>query len=87
MDLPILYVKEGCPWCEEALGYFKLKNLELNVVDVRSDTVRMNELVSISGQSKTPTLVNGSFVVADFDLTEFEEAMEKNPEEKKNLGL
>ena len=60
MDLPILYVKEGCPWCEEALGYFKLKNLELNVVDVRSDTVRMNELVSISGQSKTPTLVKGA---------------------------
>ena len=51
------------------------------------DTSKMDELVSISGQSKTPTLANGNFVVADFDLAEFEDALEKNPEEKKKLGI
>jgi hypothetical protein len=41
----------------------------------------------VSGQSKTPTLQNGDFVVADFDIEEFEDAMSKNPEEAKKLGL
>jgi hypothetical protein len=47
----------------------------------------MTELVKISGQSKTPTLQNGSFVVADFDIEEFETAMSQNPKEAKKLGL
>ena len=87
MKLPILYIKPGCPWCEDALSYFKAKNLNLDIVNVLLDTSKMDELVSISGQSKTPTLANGNFVVADFDLAEFEDALEKNPEEKKKLGI
>ena len=47
----------------------------------------MSELLEVSGQSKTPTLQNGDFVVADFDIGEFEDAMSKNPEEAKKLGL
>ncbi len=87
MSLPILYIKPGCPWCEDALSYFKAKNLDLDIVDVCTDTSKMDELVSISGQSKTPTLANGNFVVADFDMAEFEEALVRNPEEKKKLGI
>ena len=47
----------------------------------------MSELLEVSGQSKTPTLQNGDFVVADFDIGEFEDAMSTNPEEAKKLGL
>ena len=47
----------------------------------------MSELIEISGQSKTPTLQNGDFIVPDFDLDEFEEAMSKKPEEDVKLGL
>ena len=87
MSKPKLYVKEGCPWCIDALAYFKTKSMELEIIDVRNDPSRMPELIEISGQSKTPTLQNGEFIVADFDIDEFEEAMSKNPEEAKNLGL
>ena len=87
MNKPKLFVKQGCPWCIDALQYFKTKSLELEVIDVRIDSSRMAELVKISGQSKTPTLQNGSFVVADFDIEEFETAMSQNPEEAKKLGL
>ena len=87
MSKPKLYVKEGCPWCIDALAYFKTKSMELEIIDVRNDPSRMPELIEISGQSKTPTLQNGEFIVADFDLDEFEEAMSKNPEEAKKLGL
>jgi glutaredoxin 3 len=87
MSKPKLYVKEGCPWCIDALAYFKTKSMELEIIDVRNDPSRMPELIEISGQSKTPTLQNGDFIVADFDIDEFEDAMSKNPEEAKRLGL
>ena len=87
MSKPKLYVKEGCPWCIDALAYFKTKSMELEIIDVRNDPSRMPELIEISGQSKTPTLQNGDFIVADFDIDEFEEAMSKNPEEAQRLGL
>ena len=87
MDKPKLFVKEGCPWCIDALAFFKSKSIDLEIIDVRKDPSRLPELIEISGQSKTPTLQNGDFIVADFDLDEFECAMSKNPEEAKKLGL
>ena len=87
MNEPILYVKQGCPWCVDALAYFARKEIELEVVDVRTDPSRMNELLEISGQSKTPTLKHGDFVVADFDLDEFEAALAANPQAAKGLGF
>jgi monothiol glutaredoxin len=87
MSKPKLFVKEGCPWCVDALAYFESKSLSFEVIDVRKDLSKMSELLEVSGQSKTPTLQNGDFVVADFDIGEFEDAMSKNPEEAKKLGL
>ena len=87
MEKPVLYVKGGCPWCVDALAYFKDKQVELDVVDVQADPSRMKELIEISAQTKTPTLKHGNFVVADFDLDEFEQALIKNPDSAKKLGL
>ena len=87
MSKPILYVKQGCPWCEDALKYFSEVGLELELIDVRTDPSRMPELEKVSVQSKTPTLKNGDFIVADFDVDEFKQALRENPEEAKKLGL
>ena len=87
MSKPILYVKQGCPWCADASKYFSEVGLKLDLVDVRSDPSRMTELQQVSGQTKTPTLKNGDFVVADFDVEEFKQALRENPEEAKKLGL
>ena len=87
MPKPKLFVKEGCPWCVEALAYFESKSLMMEIIDVRKDPSKMNDLLAASGQSKTPTLQNGDFVVADFDIGEFEQAMSENPEEAQKLGL
>ena len=87
MSKPILYVKKGCPWCTDALQYFSKVGLELNIIDVRTDPSRMSELQEISGQTKTPTLKNGDFVVADFDVDEFKQALKENPDEAQKLGL
>ncbi len=87
MSKPTLYVKQGCPWCIDALAYFKAKDIALDIIDVRLEPHRMKELVEVSGQSMTPTFKHGDFMVADFDLEEFEAALERNPEAKKNLKL
>lgn len=87
MSKPKLFIKEGCPWCIDALAYFKSKSVDLEIIDVRLDPSRMIELIEVSGQNKTPTLQNGEFVVADFDISEFEDAMSKNSNEAKKLGL
>lgn len=87
MPKPKLFVKEGCPWCVDALAYFESKSLMMEIIDVRKDPSKMNDLLAASGQSKTPTLQNGDFVVADFDIGEFEQAMSENPEEAQKLGL
>jgi glutaredoxin len=87
MNLPILYIKQGCPWCVDALEYFKKIDLKLDIVDLQQDSTKMNDLLACSGQSKTPTLKNGDFVVADFDIDEFKQAMLKNPVQAKLLGV
>ena len=87
MSSPILYTKKGCPWCIDALEYFNKANLKLNVIDVLQEPSKMNELRACSGQTKTPTLKNGDFVVADFDIDEFKQAMLENPTQAKELGF
>ena len=86
MSKPTLYIKQGCPWCVDALAYFNAKGIDLEVIDVREEPKRMNELIEVSGQSMTPTFKHGDFLVADFDLEEFEIALEQNPEAKNNLN-
>jgi len=85
MSKPTLYVKQGCPWCVDALAYFNAKGIDLEIIDVRAEPKRMNELIEVSGQSMTPTFKHRDFVVADFDLEEFEAALEQNPKAKNNL--
>ena len=84
---PILYVKSGCPWCTEAIAYFKSKAVQLETREVRSNKVFMEQMIKRSGQSKTPTFVMGDFLVADFDIGEFTAAINKAPAVKTTLGL
>ena len=71
----------------DALSYFESKKMDLEIVDLRVNPDRMDELVAASGQTKTPTLKHDDFVVADFDLDEFAAALEQNPEATAKLGL
>jgi glutaredoxin 3 len=87
LQKPILFVKAGCPWCTEALAYFKAQGLKLESREVRHNKVFMDQMVQHSGQSKTPTFVLGDFVVADFDIGEFKAAINKMPAIKQQLGI
>jgi glutaredoxin 3 len=84
---PILYIKSGCPWCDEALSYFKSNNVQVETREVRRNKVFMEQMVKLSSQSKTPTFVLGTFMVADFDIGEFQTALNQAPAVKAQLGL
>jgi glutaredoxin len=84
---PILYVKSGCPWCREALSFFNAQGVDLDVRDVSENAKDMDAMVTISGQTKTPTFEYDDFVVADFSVDEFLAELNEFPETRHNLGI
>ena len=64
-EKPVLYIKNGCPWCVAALEFFQKHSVTLDVRDVRQDAVARERMEAISGQTKTPTFEFGDFMVAD----------------------
>jgi glutaredoxin len=87
MSKPILYIKSQCPWCKDALAFFKTQNIALDVKDVLKTSKDMSDMQTISGQNLTPTFVYDECVIADFSVDEFKISIESYPEKKALLGL
>ena len=69
----LVYVKNGCPWCVDALSWLKAHEIEHKAVDVYSDPAGFDRMRQISGQSKAPTLeMPDGAVLADFDVGQLE---------------
>jgi len=77
MLLPILYVKVGCPWCDEVIDYLNQNSIEVKTVVVSGNPETMTEMVELSGQSKAPTLNWHGHVLADFGVEELVPFLEK----------
>ncbi len=77
MQTPILYVKIGCPWCDEVIEYLGQNNIEVKTVVVSGNADSMAEMVELSGQSKAPTLNWHGQVLADFGVEELIPFLEK----------
>jgi len=69
-DLPILYLKPGCPWCDEVVSYLAKKKIAVKKVIVSGNREAMQEMVDLSGQSKAPTMDWHGEVLADFGVDE-----------------
>ena len=65
-----LYVKNGCPWCEEAIDYLDSNRVEYEKVVVSGNAKAMEAMIKLSGQSKAPTLKYNGEVLADFGVDE-----------------
>jgi glutaredoxin 3 len=55
-DLPILYIKPGCPWCDDVVDFLKKKKVAVKTMVVSGNPAAMKEMVDLSGQSKAPTM-------------------------------
>jgi glutaredoxin len=70
MNLPILYIKPGCPWCVAVVHFLRRKNLEVETVVVSGNPAAMREMIDLSGQSRAPTMNWHGEVLADFGVDE-----------------
>jgi glutaredoxin 3 len=69
---PFLYIKSGCPWCDEAEAYLHQHGLAYGKVDVHGDPAAMEEMQRLSGQTKAPTMRWGDEILADFGADELD---------------
>lgn len=69
-ELPILYVKPGCPWCTEAVAFLDDHGVGYRLKDVVRDAAAFTEMQTKSGQTKAPTLDWNGKILADFGTDE-----------------
>ncbi len=69
---PFLYVKDGCPWCEEAEDYLRDHGIAYGKADVHVDPDALAEMRRLSGQTKAPTMRWGDEILADFGADELD---------------
>ena len=70
MVKPILYVKTGCPWCDEVIDYLDARRIAYQKITVSGNREAMQEMIDFSGQSKAPTMDWDGEVLADFGVDE-----------------
>lgn len=73
-----LYVKLWCPWCVMAIKALDGRGYQYELVDVESSRALYDEMIKLSGQRLTPTLVAGELVLPDFGPDELEAFLQKH---------
>jgi len=69
----IIFTKTGCPWCNGVMEFLDDKGIDYEEREVTGNKAHFDEMVRLSGQKKTPTLVIDEEILADTD----KEAVEK----------
>ena len=69
-QLPILYVKTGCPWCDEVIEYLDEQRIDYKKVVVSGNPAAFREMTDLSGQTRAPTMNWDGEVLADFGVDE-----------------
>lgn len=68
-----LYVKVWCPWCVMAQEWLDARGHQYQLIDVEKNRADYDEMIRLSGQRRTPTLVTGEgAVLPDFGPEELE---------------
>jgi glutaredoxin len=69
-ELPLLYLKPGCPWCGEVVEFLATHRIGHRVKNVSQDSAALAEMERISGQTKVPVLDWHGKILADFGVVE-----------------
>jgi len=73
-----LYVKTWCPWCIRAKAYLDEEGYLYEEIDVEADKNDYAEMIRLSGQRLTPTLVVGDKVLPDFGPEELRDFLTRH---------
>lgn len=69
-ELPLLYVKPGCPWCDQVIAFLGEHGIAYRELNVVADRAAAAEMQKKSGQPKVPTLDWHGKILADFGVEE-----------------
>jgi glutaredoxin len=76
---PKLYVKVWCPWCVMAQEWLDQRGYRYELIDVEKSRAAYDEMIRLSGQRLTPTLVTADgLVLPDFGPEELEVFVKKH---------
>ncbi len=70
MIKPVLYIKPGCPWCDDVIDYLDAHHIGYEKITVSGNRDAMQAMIDLSGQSKAPTMDWDGEVLADFGVDE-----------------
>ena len=74
-----LYVKTWCPWCVTARDWLDTRGYKYQLTDVESSREAYAQMIEISGQRRTPTLVvDENLVLPDFGPEELATFIKKH---------
>ena len=68
-----LFIKPGCPWCDEAVDWLDDHRISYETLDVISDPAARREMHDLTGQTKAPSIEVDGKVLADFGADELEQ--------------
>lgn len=75
----VMYSQPTCGVCHTAKSYLESKGVEVEDLDVTTDTEARRALVEDLKSQATPTLVIGEEVLIGFDPAKIDAALEKAP--------
>jgi monothiol glutaredoxin len=67
-----LFVKPGCPWCDDATDWLDARQISYETLDVISDQEARREMLDLTGQTKAPSIDVDGKILADFGADELE---------------
>ncbi len=68
-----LFIKPGCPWCDEAIEWLQERQIPYESIDVLRNPTAFAEMVALTGQRKAPCIEVDDEVLADFGADELAE--------------
>ncbi len=67
-----LFVKSGCPWCDEAMEWLDQRGIRYERLDVLRNSAARQEMLDLTGQTKAPSIDVDGHILADFGADELE---------------
>jgi glutaredoxin len=67
-----LFVKPGCPWCDEAIEWLDRRRISYELLDVIRNAEARAEMRELTGQTKAPSIDVDAHILADFGADELE---------------
>lgn len=67
-----LFIKPGCPWCDEAIEWLDQRGIRYELLDVIRNAAARQEMRELTGQTRAPSMDADGQVLADFGADELE---------------